>query len=194
MTRSTTGWNRGVRRTHRRVAQSRSKPERTSVDHGHSLFRAALPGPEHGKRESLPDNPMSCPRPARSGRRRRCRWTNTICGSSTTGSGEEFVRRLWWRATVELPDDPLLHTCRRVRHRRVPHRPRAAGARTFDAVANPSQRHHRFVDLVPSPPCRPTDGTVELPVARGVARTWRRHCQPESAMTAWSAATLVQKG
>ena len=27
-----------------------------------------------------------------------------------TGSGEEFVRRLWWRATVPLPEDPLLHT------------------------------------------------------------------------------------
>jgi acyl-CoA thioesterase II len=26
------------------------------------------------------------------------------------GAGEGFVRRLWWRSTVELPDDPLVHT------------------------------------------------------------------------------------
>ena len=26
------------------------------------------------------------------------------------GDGPEFVRRLWWRITADLPDDPLLHT------------------------------------------------------------------------------------
>ncbi|MFX5730449.1 hypothetical protein ABTE38_19540, partial [Acinetobacter baumannii] len=25
------------------------------------------------------------------------------------GSGGEFVRRLWWRVEVPVPDDPLLH-------------------------------------------------------------------------------------
>ena len=27
------------------------------------------------------------------------------------GSGVDFVRRLWWRVTSSLPDDPLLHAC-----------------------------------------------------------------------------------
>lgn len=27
------------------------------------------------------------------------------------GTGTEFVRRLWWRVTAELPDDPVLHAC-----------------------------------------------------------------------------------
>ena len=28
-----------------------------------------------------------------------------------TGEGEAFVRRLWWRTTVALPDDPVVHAC-----------------------------------------------------------------------------------
>ena len=28
-----------------------------------------------------------------------------------SGSGGEFVRRLWWRVTSALPQDPLLHAC-----------------------------------------------------------------------------------
>ena len=27
------------------------------------------------------------------------------------GEGADFVRRLWWRATVSLPSDALVHTC-----------------------------------------------------------------------------------
>jgi acyl-CoA thioesterase-2 len=27
------------------------------------------------------------------------------------GTGSEFVRRLWWRVTTDLPDDPVLHAC-----------------------------------------------------------------------------------
>ncbi|MBU3705316.1 MAG: acyl-CoA thioesterase II [Mycobacterium sp.] len=27
------------------------------------------------------------------------------------GSGEDFVRRLWWRVTADLPADPVLHAC-----------------------------------------------------------------------------------
>jgi acyl-CoA thioesterase-2 len=27
------------------------------------------------------------------------------------GEGPEFVRRLWWRVTAELPEDPALHAC-----------------------------------------------------------------------------------
>ena len=112
-------------------------------------FAAALTGPEHGHRESMPDDPDDAARDrSRSDPRRRCRSKNSTCGSSTTGR-RGLRARLWWRATVRSARrSAAAHADRRVRHRRVPDRPGAAGARALDAVANPSQRHHGFVDLV----------------------------------------------
>ncbi len=54
--------------------------------------------------------PTPCRRPARRARRRRCRWTRSTSAIDDDCSGGEFVRRLWWRTPVPLPDDPLLHT------------------------------------------------------------------------------------
>ena len=73
-------------------------------------FAIELPGPEHGHARRCRTTPTISRRPARRARRRRCRWTSSTSGSPTTGTGGEFVRRFWWRATVVLPDDPLLHT------------------------------------------------------------------------------------
>lgn len=84
-------------------------------------FAAALPGPEHGARPALPEDPDELPRTGPAGpapsvpldeidirihdeRLRGERQTDDV-------SDGGFVRRMWWRATVPLPDDALLHTC-----------------------------------------------------------------------------------
>ena len=74
-------------------------------------FAIELPGPEHGQRVvDAARSRHACRRPGRRARRRRCRWTRLDIRIADDGSGDEFVRRLWWRATVALPDDPLVHT------------------------------------------------------------------------------------
>jgi acyl-CoA thioesterase II len=62
-------------------------------------FAAELAGPEHGHR---PDGPAG-PAPSM----RLDELDIRIADDTSTG---EFVRRLWWRATVPLPDDPAVHT------------------------------------------------------------------------------------
>lgn len=72
-------------------------------------FAAALPGPDHGRRDrpGAPDVSATTgppgPAPALPLDELDIRFTDT-------GFGENFVRRLWWRAVVDLPDDPLVHT------------------------------------------------------------------------------------
>lgn len=73
-------------------------------------FAAALAGPEHGQRESLPDDPDTLPTTGPVGPAPSMPLEELDLRLIDDGSGEGFVRRLWWRATVELPDDPLLHT------------------------------------------------------------------------------------
>lgn len=73
-------------------------------------FSAPLPGPAHGTRTALPPHPDTLdpdrtlgPAPAVPLHEFDLR----VDDQHTDG---EFVRRLWWRATVPLPDDALLHT------------------------------------------------------------------------------------
>lgn len=73
-------------------------------------FTEALPGPEHGHRHPLPGDPglLACTGPA--GPAPSLPLDELDIRVEDEGEGESFVRRLWWRATVDLPDDPLLHT------------------------------------------------------------------------------------
>ncbi|PRC46020.1 acyl-CoA thioesterase II, partial [Mycobacterium sp. ITM-2017-0098] len=73
-------------------------------------FAAELPGPEHGRRASLPDDPDALPATGPAGPAPSMPLDELDLRLIDEGSGEAFVRRLWWRATVALPDDPLLHT------------------------------------------------------------------------------------
>ena len=73
-------------------------------------FSAALAGPEHGRRASTAGGPEHARRDRTSGTRavdavggnRHPRRRRPLRG--------EFVRRLWWRVKVPVPDEPLLHT------------------------------------------------------------------------------------
>jgi acyl-CoA thioesterase len=73
-------------------------------------FAAALPGPEHGRRESLPEDPEALPVTGPAGPAPSMPLDELDLRLVDDGVGEQFVRRLWWRATVALPDDALLHT------------------------------------------------------------------------------------
>lgn len=73
-------------------------------------FAAELPGPVHGRRVSLPDDPDALPATGPAGPAPSMPLDELDLRLVDDGTGEEFVRRLWWRATVPLPDDPMLHT------------------------------------------------------------------------------------
>lgn len=73
-------------------------------------FSTPLPGPEHGTLPSMPPHPDTLERTGPPGPAPSLPLDELdirIVDSHTDG---EFVRRLWWRSTVELPDDPLIHT------------------------------------------------------------------------------------
>jgi acyl-CoA thioesterase II len=72
-------------------------------------FTAVLPGPEHGHRE-VPGDPERLPRTGPAGPAPSLPLDELDIRLADEGAGESFVRRLWWRATVALPEDPLLHT------------------------------------------------------------------------------------
>lgn len=72
-------------------------------------FAAALPGPEHGRRE-VPGDPDVLPRTGPAGPAPSMPLDELDLRLVDEGSGEQFVRRLWWRAVVALGDDPLVHT------------------------------------------------------------------------------------
>lgn len=73
-------------------------------------FAAPLPGPEHGRRDELPDDPNALPSTGPAGPAPSMPLDELDIRLVDEGSGEDFVRRLWWRALVEVPEDPLLHT------------------------------------------------------------------------------------
>jgi acyl-CoA thioesterase II len=73
-------------------------------------FAAPLPGPEHGDRDPLPGDPDSLSATGPAGPAPSMPLDELDIRLVDDGSGAEFVRRLWWRATVELADDPLVHT------------------------------------------------------------------------------------
>jgi acyl-CoA thioesterase II len=73
-------------------------------------FAAELPGPDHGKRASMPQDPETLERTGPIGPAPSMPLDELDIRISDEGAGDDFVRRLWWRATVALPDDPLVHT------------------------------------------------------------------------------------
>ncbi|AFM16739.1 acyl-CoA thioesterase [Mycolicibacterium chubuense NBB4] len=73
-------------------------------------FAAPLPGPEHGRLPMTPGEPDTLERSGPAGPAPSMPLDELDIRITDDGSGEAFVRRLWWRATVDLPDDPLLHT------------------------------------------------------------------------------------
>jgi acyl-CoA thioesterase II len=73
-------------------------------------FAIDLPGPEHGRRSSLPWDPDALPQSGPAGPAPSMPLDEIDIRIADEGSGDEFVRRLWWRATVPPPDDALVHT------------------------------------------------------------------------------------
>lgn len=73
-------------------------------------FAAPLPGPEHGQRPLPSPDPEALPRTGPAGPAPSMPLDELDIRIADDRSGGQFVRRLWWRTTVELPDDPLLHT------------------------------------------------------------------------------------
>ncbi|HEX9498710.1 MAG TPA: acyl-CoA thioesterase domain-containing protein [Mycobacterium sp.] len=73
-------------------------------------FGAELPGPEHGHRSDMPWDPDSLPRSGPAGPAPSMPLDELDIRIADDTSTDEFVRRLWWRATVPLPDDPAVHT------------------------------------------------------------------------------------
>ncbi|MGV0742111.1 acyl-CoA thioesterase [Mycolicibacterium sp. XJ870] len=72
-------------------------------------FATALAGPEHGQ-IAVPHDPEMLPRTGPPGPAPSLPLDELDIRIADDTSTGEFVRRFWWRATVALPDDPLLHT------------------------------------------------------------------------------------
>jgi acyl-CoA thioesterase len=73
-------------------------------------FAVPIRGPEHGRRQQMPANPESLVQTGPAGPAPSMPLDELDIRIGDDRSGGEFVRRLWWRATVPLPDDPRLHT------------------------------------------------------------------------------------
>ncbi|EHI12949.1 acyl-CoA thioesterase [Mycolicibacterium thermoresistibile] len=73
-------------------------------------FAVPLSGPRHGWRTELPGDPEQLPRTGPAGPAPSMPLDELDIRIADEGGGAGFVRRFWWRATVALPDDPLVHT------------------------------------------------------------------------------------
>ncbi|CAN5507151.1 thioesterase family protein [soil metagenome] len=74
-------------------------------------FATPLPGPEHGHLGALPDDPESLPATGPAGPAPGLPLDELDIRIADTGAGADFVRRLYWRTTVSVPAEPLLHMC-----------------------------------------------------------------------------------
>jgi acyl-CoA thioesterase-2 len=74
-------------------------------------FAVPLTGPAHGQYGELPEDPDTLAATGPAGPAPGMPSDELDIRIVDQGEGTDFVRRLWWRATVPLPDDPLLHTC-----------------------------------------------------------------------------------
>jgi len=72
-----------------------------------ALFAVPAAGPEHTDRAT--GDPEQLPRTGPIGPAPALPLDEIDIRISDEGSGTGFVRRLWWRVTVPLPDDPRLH-------------------------------------------------------------------------------------
>ncbi|RDH74560.1 acyl-CoA thioesterase II [Mycolicibacterium moriokaense] len=73
-------------------------------------FAVALPGPEHGHWERMPGDPDLLPQTGPAGPAPSMPLDEFDIRIDDGVASGEFVRRFWWRATVPLPADPLIHT------------------------------------------------------------------------------------
>lgn len=73
-------------------------------------FAAPMAGPEHGRRSLPLAGPDTLERTGPPGPAPSLPLDELDIRVADERSGGRFVRRMWWRATVALPDDPLIHT------------------------------------------------------------------------------------
>jgi acyl-CoA thioesterase-2 len=73
-------------------------------------FATDLPGPEHGSRSSMPQDPDTLPPTGPAGPAPSMPLNELDIRIADDRPGGGFVRRLWWRATVPLPSDARVHT------------------------------------------------------------------------------------
>jgi acyl-CoA thioesterase len=73
-------------------------------------FSAPLAGPEHGALAAMPQDPEALPRTGPPGPAPSMPLQEIDIRVSDDRDGDGFTRRLWWRVTVPVPHDPLLHT------------------------------------------------------------------------------------
>lgn len=73
-------------------------------------FAAPTAGPEHGRYDSMPKGPETLPRTGPAGPAPSMPLDEIDIRFEDDWTTGEFVRRLWWRVSVAVPDDPLLHT------------------------------------------------------------------------------------
>lgn len=72
-------------------------------------FSLPLAGPEHGRYPTLPHDPETLPATGPAGPAPSMPLDEIDIRVSDDGEGGDFTRRLWWRVTVPVPQDPLLH-------------------------------------------------------------------------------------
>jgi acyl-CoA thioesterase-2 len=72
-------------------------------------FAVPLIGPEHGRRATMPHDPETLPRTGPVGPAPSMPLQEIDIRVVDDRSAGEFTRRMWWRVTVPVPDDPLLH-------------------------------------------------------------------------------------
>lgn len=72
-------------------------------------FSAALAGPEHGRR-TMPGDPTTLPKTGPAGPAPSMPLDELDIRIDDDRSTGAFVRRMWWRVTVPLPENTLLHT------------------------------------------------------------------------------------
>lgn len=75
------------------------------------MFSAPLDGPEHGHLAPPATDPTALERSGPAGPAPSMPLDEIDIRIADAGSGEDFRREFWWRTTVPLPDDPLLHAC-----------------------------------------------------------------------------------
>jgi acyl-CoA thioesterase II len=74
-------------------------------------FAIPQPGPEHGQFGGFPDDPEALPATGPAGPAPGLPLDELDIRIADDGDGADFVRRLYWRTTSPVPDEPLLHTC-----------------------------------------------------------------------------------
>ncbi len=74
-----------------------------------AMFAVPAPGPEHG--DSITGDPEALPRTGPIGPAPSLPLDEIDIRIIDDRDDDGFVRRLWWRVTAALPDDPALHAC-----------------------------------------------------------------------------------